>query len=85
MTKVGNRLKVYTTSWCRDCKNVKRFLDSHKIEYDEIDIDKDAEAEALVVRISGGRRVIPTIDAGGKYFFNPPLSVLAKECRLTTS
>ena len=79
MVKLKNRLKVYTTSWCPDCRNAKRFLDSHKIEYDEIDIGKNSDAEAFVIKVSGGRRVIPTIDADGKYFFNPPLSTLVEE------
>jgi len=57
----------------------KRFLNEHDIKYEEIDIDKDPEAEAFVIKSSGGRRVIPTIDAGGKYLFNPPLTVLARE------
>ncbi len=80
MTKLESRLKVYVTSWCPDCRNVKRFLDAHNIEYDEIDIDRDGEAEALVIRVSGGRRIIPMIDTGAKFLFNPPLSALAKEC-----
>jgi glutaredoxin len=79
MSDAGKNLKVYTTSWCPDCRNAKRFLDSHNVKYEEIDIDKDPDAEAFVIKTSGGRRVIPTIDAGGKYLFNPPLAVLAKE------
>ena len=79
MSDSERTLKIYTTSWCPDCKNAKRFLDSHDVKYEEIDIDKDPDAEALVIKTSGGRRVIPTIDADGKYLFNPPLAVLAKE------
>lgn len=72
------KLKIYTTSWCPDCRVAKRFLDENNIDYEEIDIDKDPEAEAFVIRVSGGRRVIPTIDAGGKHLFNPPLAELAR-------
>ncbi len=73
-----NRLRIYTTSWCPDCRNAKRFLDSHQIIYEEVDIDKDPEAEAFVIRVSGGRRVIPTVCLEDTYLFNPPLLTLAK-------
>ena len=72
------KLKMYTTSWCPDCRVAKKFLKEHNIDYEEIDIDKDSDAEAFVIKVSGGRRVIPTIDADGKYLFNPPLIELAK-------
>ncbi|MCL4538373.1 MAG: glutaredoxin family protein [Bacteroidetes bacterium] len=72
------KLKIYTTSWCPDCRVAKRFLNEHNIDYEEIDIDKDSDAEAFVIKASGGRRVIPTIDADGKCLFNPPLIELAK-------
>lgn len=75
----SKKLKIYTTSWCPDCRVAKRFLNEHNVHYEEIDIDQDSEAEAFVIKASGGRRVIPTIDADGKYLFNPPLAVLARE------
>lgn len=37
------------------------FLDKFKIQYTEIDIDHDSEAEKKVIEINGGRRTIPTI------------------------
>lgn len=75
--KTGS-LKIYTTSWCPDCKVAKRFLNEHNVQYEEIDIDENSEAEAFVIKASGGRRVIPTIDTDGEYLFNPPLAELAK-------
>ncbi len=79
VSNTEKKLTVYTTSWCPDCRNAKRFLDLHNVQYEEINIDEDSEAEALVIRESGGRRVIPTISANGRYLFNPPLNVLARE------
>lgn len=75
-------LRIYTTSWCPDCRVAKRFLNEHNVQYEEIDIDKDSEAEAFVIKASGGRRVIPTIDADGEYLFNPPLTELAKVLKI---
>ncbi len=82
MSEIEKKLTMYTTAWCPDCRNAKRFLDSHNIRYEEINIDEDPNAEALVIRESGGRRVIPTINANGKYLFNPPLALLARELNI---
>ena len=31
---------VYSASWCRDCREAKRFLESHNIPYTEVDIEE---------------------------------------------
>lgn len=52
---------VYGTNWCFDCKVTKRFLDRRGVEYVWVDIDEDHSARALVERINGGNRSVPTI------------------------
>jgi mycoredoxin len=42
-------LTVYTATWCRDCREAKRFLSTHNIPYDEIDIEKTPGAAELVL------------------------------------
>jgi mycoredoxin len=54
-------LVVYATSWCGDCVRAKRFLDEHRVAYRWIDIDHDREAEALVRKVNGGNRSVPTL------------------------
>ena len=41
-------MQVYTAAWCRDCRAAKQFLDSHGIEYTEINVDLDPAASAEV-------------------------------------
>ena len=66
-------LTVYGASWCPDCRTAKRVLAEAEARYDEIDIDDDAKAAALVIARSGGRRVIPTLEFDGRIWaFNPP-------------
>lgn len=52
---------VYGTNWCGDCIRAKHFLDANKISYVWIDIDKDQEAEKLVIEVNNGYRSVPTI------------------------
>lgn len=55
------KLTVYSTAWCADCRNAKRYLNEAGITFDEIDIDQNEEAAEKVINWSGGRRVIPTL------------------------
>ncbi|GAB4487690.1 MAG: mycoredoxin [Anaerolineales bacterium] len=55
-----SKIVMYTTSWCPDCKRSKAFLNSHNIEYLEVDVGKDQEAYRFVEKLT--RRVrIPTL------------------------
>jgi mycoredoxin len=59
-------LTVYSASWCRDCREAKRFLDKHKIVYKEIDIEETPGAADEVVT-NVGKRAIPQFVIDGKW------------------
>jgi glutaredoxin len=61
------KVQFYATSWCGDCRATRKFLDSHGIEYTEIDIDRDLEASTEVVR-RVGKRAIPQLVIDGEWF-----------------
>ncbi len=65
-------ITVYTTSWCGDCWRAKRFLKERGVEFREVNIDEDVDAEDLVLQVNAGRRKVPTIEAGGRYFACSP-------------
>jgi mycoredoxin len=52
------QLLVYTASWCRDCREAKRFLDLHRIPYTEVDIESTPGAATDLVK-HVGKRAIP--------------------------
>jgi mycoredoxin len=54
-------IKMYSTTWCPDCIRSKRTLDKHGVDYEEINIEQDPSAVALVKRINRGARSVPTI------------------------
>jgi len=58
---------MYAVSWCGDCRRAREFLNSHGIEYTEIDIDRDREAAAEVIR-RVGKRAIPQLVIDGEWF-----------------
>ncbi len=59
-------LLVYTASWCRDCREAKRFLDKHNLHYREIDIERTPGAADEVLR-HVGKRAIPQFVIDGEW------------------
>ncbi len=54
-------ITVYSTVWCKDCKQAKKFFGEQRIPYINIDIEHDAEAMAFVEKVNNGKRIVPTI------------------------
>ncbi len=65
-------ITIYTTPWCGDCRRTKQFLRERGIQYREVNIDQDEEAEELVRRVNDGQRRVPTVEADGRYFTCSP-------------
>jgi mycoredoxin len=61
------KVQIYSTSWCRDCRAAKQFLDSHGVEYTEINVDiDDAASDELIRQV--GKRAIPQLVIDGEWF-----------------
>ena len=54
----SNKVEIYTTSWCRYCKNAIAFLRSNRIDYTQYDIEKDPKA-AVKMKALGGKGGVP--------------------------
>ena len=52
---------MYGAAWCGDCRRSKKYLDSHNVEYNYIDVEADELASDKVIEINGGMRSIPVI------------------------
>ena len=55
------KIKIYATTWCGDCRWAKRWFDSHNIPYEYINIEEDEEAAEIVARVNKGMHSVPTI------------------------
>jgi glutaredoxin len=71
---------MYTAPWCRDCRETKRYLQTHGIPFREIDIEADPEASKEVLR-HVGKRAIPQLVLNGEWFqpYRPGLGILYDE------
>jgi glutaredoxin len=59
-------LVLYTATWCRDCREAKRFLDKHGLTYTEVDIESTPGAPEEVFR-HVGKRAIPQFVIDGEW------------------
>ena len=75
----SDSLVVYSAAWCPDCRRAKRVLEEAEAPFNEVDIDRDSDAEALVLARSGGRRVVPTLRFDDRVWaFNPDPPLLRR-------
>ena len=77
---------VYGAFWCPDCRRSKQFLGEHRIPYQWVNIEEDADAEQRVIEMNDGRRIIPTIlFADGSRLVEPSNAELAAKLGLRTT
>jgi glutaredoxin len=65
-------ITMYTTAWCSDCRRVKSFLKKHGVHYREVNIEEDESAEETVIKANNGKRKVPTLEVGGRFFACSP-------------
>lgn len=69
---------MYTTTWCGYCSRLKAQLGRAEIAYDEVDIDCDPEAAAIVASVNRGNLTVPTVVfADGSAMTNPSVRQVA--------
>jgi mycoredoxin len=69
-------ITLYTTTWCGDCRLVKRYFAQHGIDYVEVNIDDDPTAASLVEQLNGGYRSVPTFRYNGRVIVEPSVADL---------
>jgi glutaredoxin len=63
---------MYTTGWCPDCRRAKSFMKERGVEFREVNIEQDRSAEQIVLKANNGKRRVPTLEVGGRYFACSP-------------
>lgn len=67
-------VKMYTTTWCPDCRMAKKYLEAKGIVYEEINIETEPGAAEFVMSVNAGKRKVPTFVVGEDTFHNSPFS-----------
>jgi glutaredoxin len=77
-------ITIYTTTWCGDCRRAKSFMKERGVEFREVNIEEDPDAEDIVVEVNHGKRKVPTLQVGERYFACSPFNaaLLASELNI---
>lgn len=77
-------ITMYSAGWCPDCRRTKRFLNERGVTFREVNIEEDEQAEELVLRVNSGKRKVPTLRVGERYFACSPFNAqkLADELKV---
>jgi mycoredoxin len=80
---VQQKITIYGTPWCGDCRRALRVLDQHQANYHYVDIESDDLARSYVERLNNGYQSVPTIlFPDGSVLVEPSSATLAD--KLTT-
>jgi mycoredoxin len=80
MMITSERITVYGTPWCGDCRRALRVLDQHRASYNYVDIEADDEARSYVEQVNRGYRSVPTIlFPDGSMLVEPSAAVLSQK------
>jgi glutaredoxin 3 len=58
------QVTIYTTPWCGYCMAAKRLLERKGVAFDEIDVAREPERRAEMIRRARGGRTVPQIFVG---------------------
>jgi glutaredoxin len=75
---------MYSTAWCPNCRRAKTFLKERGVTFEEVNIEGDPEGEEIMVRANNGKRKVPTLKVGERYFVCSPFNAqqLADELKI---
>jgi len=65
------RVLLYTTSSCPHCAAMRAVLAARGATVDEIDVGLRRELVPELLKLTGGRRVVPVVVEGGKVLVAP--------------
>jgi len=73
-------ITMYSTDWCPDCRVAKRVFTEQKVEYVEINIEREPSGAEIVRSLNNGNQVVPTINfPDGSILVEPSAAVLKEK------
>ena len=66
--KTGKKVKVYSTPKCHNCHEIKEFLASRNVEFEEIDLASNQEARDTIISKTGHLGA-PVVQIGEEFIF----------------
>jgi mycoredoxin len=73
MNKETQPVTMYSTTWCGYCRRLKRQMEEAGIPHHVIDVDEQEGYDERIIAATGGYRVVPTLEVGGRLLVNPTI------------
>lgn len=73
---MAKKLELYGTNWCLKSAKLRNYMQSKWIEFDDYNVEEDAEAEKRVRALYDGKLKFPTVVKGENHLKNPTLKEL---------
>jgi thioredoxin reductase (NADPH) len=70
------QLKLYGADWCPKSANLRNYLQSIWVEFEDFNVETDREAENTVRKLYNGDLKFPTVTYGSKFVKNPSIKAL---------
>ena len=68
---MSDGITLYTTRTCGPCRRLKRRLDEAQVAFREVDINDEPATARRIEAATGGFRIVPTVEVGGRLLVNP--------------
>jgi len=69
-------LRLYGTDWCIKSANLRNYLQSIWVDFEDYNVEKDADAEQRVRALYDGKLKFPTITFKDEFLKNPDFKEL---------
>ena len=66
-----NKLKLYGALWCTKSAALRNYLQSKWIDFEDLDVEADEDAEQAVRALYDGELKFPTMTYGDEFLKNP--------------
>ena len=73
---MDKKLKLYGTGWCLKSTNLRNYLQSIWVEFEDFNVEKDQDAEETVKALYEGKLKFPTVTYGEEFLKNPSIREL---------
>ena len=71
-----NKLELYGADWCMKSANLRNYLQSIWVEFDDYNVEKDLDAAERVKALYDGVLKFPTVIYGDEFLKNPKINEL---------
>lgn len=69
-------IKLFGTDWCMKSAALRNYMQSKWIEFEDYNVESDAEAATFVRSLYEGELKFPTVVKGDKHIKNPSIKAL---------